>query len=208
MRTFLVATSLFTLCICNSMAQKKDKLYIFNTTEFGVYYGSRYELEKDEFHEYVVATHIANIISIRNIRGWLLSEKFALGLGIGYDGIIVKGASNPDQLIEDNGDYYYTYKYTPGTFYHTIPLFGQTRFYFRKNIESAYLFTDFGSFLNLNSSIKRSLLLWGLGIGQRHKLKSGTMITLGLDFQERYLIGSSNDKQRIPSLGLKVGMEF
>lgn len=208
MKTYLITTLLLIFLIDTLSAQTRKKTPVYNITEFGIYFGSREKLIKEEFQERVTDTHTAYLISFRNVRGWSLSQKFALGLGIGYEGIIIKGAENPDQIIEENGYHDFTYKYTPGTYYHTIPIFGQARFYFRKNSESAFVYSDFGSFLNLNKSVKKSLLLWGLGIGQRYELKSGTLISIGLDFQERYLISLPDDKQKISNLGLKFGLLF
>ncbi len=188
--------------------QERIRTTVFNITEIGAYFGSRDKLIKEEFHESVSDTHTAYIISFRNIRGWEFNRKFSLGLGIGYEGVIVKGAKNPDQLMVE-GDYrYYTYKYTPGTYYHTIPIFGQAKYYFRKHPESAFIHSSLGSFLNLNRNVSKSLLLWGLGIGQRYKIGSGALFSIGIDFQERYLITSQNEKQRISGIGLCVGLLF
>lgn len=208
MKTYFITVLMMILFIEALNAQKKSRLNNFNFTEFGIYFGSRDKLIKEEFHERITDTHTAYIISFRNIKAWEISQKFALGLGIGYEGIIVKGAENPDKLVEENGDRHFTTKYTPGVYYHTLPIFGQARFYFRKNPESAFIYTDLGSFFNLNREIKRSLLLWGVGVGQRYQIKSGALISVGLDFQERYLITLNSDKHRIPAIGLKAGVLF
>ncbi len=191
----------------------QEKIDPINTIELGVGWGGRYYDEQTGPNGYKTHNESIHVFSINYLHLWGISKKIYAGFGSGYHHINVGHGWDTENVIINGMEYEKEIK-TPGTTYHFIPIFGQARYYFRNNPESAFLTADIGSFLKLDHNEGKPRLFWGLGFGQRYKINSSKFISWGIDYHEHYLFRKTqgfdepNENPRIASLALKIGLIF
>lgn len=197
--------------VINTLGQEKiDRI---NAIELGFAFGGRYYDERTGPNGYKTHNENVHVLSINYSHLWGVSKKIYAGLGSGYHHLNVGQGWDTENVIIDGREYEKEVK-TPGTTYHFIPVFGQARYYFRKNPESAFLTADIGSFFKLDRNEGKPRVFWGLGLGQRYKLSSNKSITWGLNFNEFYLFrkkqgfNEPNENPRIALLALKIGLHL
>ena len=175
----------------------------FNLSEIGFSYGSgnkEYQISPNQF---VSSINTATVFSIRNINGFYVNPHIAFGIGLGYEGISIKEGKT---TIIDNKGLEKTV-ITPFKFYNTLPLFADLRYYFSKLRNSWFLYGDIGSSIAIASNFKKGLY-WGTGVGYKLSLKEFNALNVNLGFNEQYITNSDTNIERIPRLGLRIGLMF
>ncbi|MFM6953575.1 MAG: hypothetical protein ACKOWL_01155 [Sphingobacteriaceae bacterium] len=194
-------------------AQDKPKLDAFSALELGIAGGSNFTNENIGLNSYYQRKDLVIIPSVIFRREWPISHKVYAGLGTGYE-YVMQSKGHSYEALDVNGTIKFEKVETPGSHYHFIPVYGQGKFYFRDDTSSGYVYADLGSFIKLDNNPGKSVLLWGLGIGQRYKVASGTWITCNFDYHEHYIhyrnqqFDEPNPNPRIAALSLKVGLMF
>lgn len=194
-------------------AQDKPKLVAFSSLEVGVASGSNFLNENIGLNSYYQRKDLIIIPSIIFRREWPIAPRLYAGLGSGYE-YVKQSIGHSYKALDVNGTIEFEKVKTPSAQYHFIPLYGQGKFYFRDDPTSGFAYADIGSFLKLDNNPGKSALLWGLGIGQRYKVASGTWITWNLDYHEHYIhyrnqqFNEPNPNPRIATIALKVALMF
>ncbi len=199
----------------NLIAQTKarSELYAQKIIDIGWAFGSHYVDEVIGNNSHYSHNDLVRIPSLSYRWLWPLNKKLYAGIGSGYEYVEVS-AGHTYKPVVVNGRTGFEQVPTPGTTYHFIPIFGEARYYFRNNSESAFLTADIGSFLKLDNNEGKPRLFWGLGFGQRYKINSSKLISWGIDYHEHYLFRKKqgfdepNENPRIASLALKIGLIF
>ena len=195
-------------------AQDNPKLDTFSALEFGIAGGSNFLNENIGLNSYYQRKDLVIIPSVIFRREWPISHKVYAGLGSGYEYVMQSKGHSYKALLDVNGTIEFEKVETPSSHYHFIPVYGQGKFYFRDDPTSGYAYADLGSFIKLDNNPGKSALLWGLGIGQRYKVASGTWVTWNFDYHEHYIhyrkqkFDEPNPNPRIAALTLKVGLMF
>lgn len=213
-RMAIVLSLLF--CVYRSPAQKTKSNYrrTYHALELGTaLFGGRYFDEQTGPNGYKSHSETIKAISLAYLHEWQIAKRLYTGIGIGYEHMEVA----PDYKVETviiNGLSYDKYIDVPVPDYDLIPLWNQTRYYFRSKPNSGFVFLDLGSFFKLDHNEGKSRLKWGIGIGNRYEIAHKKYLTWSLDMYEYYLHRNANPDKgynanpRLACLGLKLGFVF
>jgi len=182
-------------------AQDAKKSIFFNNTELGYFIGSDYRriLTAQGNTSNSAVTHT---LSLRSVNGWYLSPKISLGIGVGFDGLIIR----PSEYILPGGNSF-NLAIRPGTYYRTLPLYADLRYYFKDKARSYFLYGNLGSSIPINHNFEKGKM-WGLGFGYKFDLSMRTYLNISFGFKEQFIKTTPEDLQHIPSVGFKVGLMF
>jgi hypothetical protein len=167
-------------------ARNKQEKGFFNITELGYYFGVNDK--KTQIDQRTIARSIKDVytLSLRNVSGIFLTNKFSLGAGVGLDGFQVK-----------NSD-----------FYNTFQLFGDVRYYFKNQDNTWYVYGNLGSAVKIDPVFSKGLSGGG-GIGSKFMIGWKTAMTASFGYQEQNIKGAPIIiKNRIPSVAVKAGILF
>lgn len=130
-------------------AQSAKTSVFFNNTEMGYFIGNDYRriLTPQGNTSNSAVTHT---ICIRSVNGWYLCPKISLGIGVGFDGLIVR----PSEYIVPGGNSF-DLAIRPGTYYRTLPLYGDLRYYFKDKARSYFLYGNLGSSIAINHNFEK-----------------------------------------------------
>lgn len=194
-------------------ASAQEQPVNIHIVELGIAFGGRYYDESTGPNGNKSHNETVKALSLFYTYGWQLSQRFFAGIGSGYKHLNV-GPDYKEEIVVIDGISYEKRVDVPVPSYDLIPIFGQTRFYFRKKPESAYLSASLGSFFKLDQHEGKPRLYWELGLGQRYKLSSTKSITWSLNFNEFYLFrkkqgfNEPNENPRIALMDLRIGIQF
>lgn len=189
----------------SSFAQNNNhnKYGYFNLSEIGFSYGSgnkEYEFSPKQF---VSSINTATVFSIRNVNGFYINPHLSIGVGLGYERISIKEGKttmiNNDGLQET--------VIIPSQFYNTLPLFADLRYYFTKSSNSWFVYGDVGSSIEISNKFNKGFY-WGTGVGYKFSVTEFYALNVNLGFNEQYITNSDTNKERIPRLGLRIGLIF
>jgi hypothetical protein len=145
------------------LAQNAKTSAFFNNTEMGYFIGSDYRTLLTPQGE-TSNSAVTHTISLRTINGWYLSPKISLGIGVGFDGLIIR----PSEYIVPGGNTF-DLAIRPGTYYRTLPLYGDLRYYFKDKARSYFIYGNLGGAIAINHNFEKGKM-WGLGFGYKFDL--------------------------------------
>ena len=161
----------------------KQEKGFFNITEAGLFFGGNDRRIQIAPTTFVSTFNDVSVRSLRNITGVFLTNRISLGLGIGLDGIQVKN----------------------GPFYNTFVLFADSRYYFKNDYKSWFVYGDIGNAVAIDKGFEKGLM-FNIGGGYKFMVSSHTAVNASLGYNEQKIITTPNDKQRIPTIALKIGL--
>jgi hypothetical protein len=158
--TLLVIAALLFSDVSAQEITKQEKGY-FNITELGYFLvNNAYEYQTNP-NTIKVVYDGAYALSLRNINGVFLTNKIALGIGVGLEN--------------------YTHKSDSYNWDNTFQVFFDTRYYFRNEEQTFFAYGDIGSSISISDNIEKGSMV-NLGLGYKVKLSKKTALLGSIGF--------------------------
>lgn len=168
----------------DTILNKQEKGF-FNLIEGGYLYGLNERTIRLTPNSISSITDVVNVVSLRNISGFFLTNHLSFGIGVGADGYQVKD----------------------GGFYNTFQIFGDVRYYFKNQESTWYLFGNLGRAIAIDDGFEEGLSGGG-GIGKKIMISYKTGLTASFGYNEQEIKTVPQVKQRIPTFAFRVGLLF
>jgi len=164
---------------------KQEKGY-FNITELGYFnVNNTFETQTNPNSFYVVHDG-AYAVSLRNINGIFLTNKIAVGIGVGLENYTLKSSSD--------------------SYVNTFQLFADARYYFKNSNNTFFAYGDVGGSIAISDNIEKGPM-FNFGIGYKLKSSKKTALLGSIGFIDQSIQEEAPVlKNRYYGLAFKVGL--
>jgi hypothetical protein len=186
--SFLLAAVLFVTKSYSQTITKQEKGY-FNLTEITAFSGNNqyeYQVTPNKFDG---STDGAYAFSLRNINGYFITNKIAIGLGVGLENY-----THADSYFNNNN---------------LFLMFLDARYYFKNSANTFFAYGDIGSSIKIADHFDKGPM-YNLGVGYKFKVGKNTALTTGLGYADQSIKHDNSNitKDRYYGFALKAGVLF
>ncbi|RZK48622.1 MAG: hypothetical protein EOO87_20410 [Pedobacter sp.] len=184
----LLALSFLTTKSFTQTITKQEKGY-FNLTEIGAFAGNNtYEFQTgpNSFKEVKDGAYAFNI---RNINGYFITSKIALGIGVGLENY-----TRSENTFDSNN---------------LFLLFFDARYYFNDDDNTFFAYGDIGSAVKITTDFDKGPM-YNLGMGYKFKVAEKSALTVGLGYADQSIkhTGDNVYRDRYYGFAFKAGILF
>jgi hypothetical protein len=184
----ILAISILTIKSYSQTITKQEKGY-FNLTEISAFGGNNAFDFQVTTNKYESRSDGAYAFSLRNINGYFITNKIAVGLGVGLENY-----THSDSYFNTNN---------------LFLLFLDTRYYFKNSANTFFAYGDIGSSVKIADNIDKGPM-YNLGIGYKFKVGNKTALTAGLGYVDQSIKHDETNimRDRYYGFAFKVGLLF